>query len=65
MEKTTLSIRVNHDTKVKLERLKKYNPEISWDVILEPIVNQIKLPKPQSHSTKLPPIIPVKVNLPP
>ena len=59
--KVVFSIRVEQVVKAKLDRLKEYNPDTSWETILEPIITQVRLPKPQSKSTVPPPIIPTEV----
>jgi len=62
--KVVFSIRIEQTVKAKLERLKEYNPNTSWETLLEPAICQVRLPKPQCASTKPPPIIPVKINIP-
>lgn len=56
------TMRVKAVTKEKLDRLKRFNPDISWDLILLPITNQVSLPKPQSKNTTPPPTIELEVN---
>lgn len=60
-----ITMLVKPETKDKLNRLKEYNSEISWDLILEPIISQVLLPKPQSRSVNPPPIIKMDVNYSP
>ena len=55
------TMRVRLATKAKLDRFKQYNPDVPWDILLEPILKQIPHPKPQSKSTKPPPIIPIAI----
>jgi len=59
-----MTMKVKPETKEKLDRLKRHNPDIPWDTILEPITRQVLLPKSQCASTKPPPIYALTVVYP-
>ena len=63
-ERVVMQMRVRQETKDKLDYLKKFNPDVPWDIILEPVIKEVLLPKPQSNSTKPPPIIQLAVKYP-
>jgi hypothetical protein len=42
--RTTMTIRVTNDTKRRMELLKKKNPNVYWDFLLQPLIEDIRLP---------------------
>ena len=54
-EREVIQMRVRHETKARLNRLKELNPDVHWDLLLEPCIKDILLPKAQCASVKIPP----------
>lgn len=51
-ERVVIQMRVRPETKAKLNRLKENNPDVHWDLLLEPITKDVLLPKTQCASVK-------------
>ena len=63
-ERVVIQMRVRPETKEKLDYLKRANPDVHWDLILEPLIKDVKLPKAQCASVKDPPKVTAIVNVP-
>ena len=62
--RVVMTMKVKPETKEKLDTLKRFNPDIPWDTILEPIIKPVRLPKAQCASVKPPPIYSLQVKYP-
>ena len=63
-ERVVIQMRVRPETKAKLNRLKENNPDVHWDLLLQPIIKDVLLPKSQCASVKEPPKITAIINAP-
>jgi hypothetical protein len=63
-ERVVIQMRVRPETKAKLNRLKECNPDVHWDLLLQPIIKDVLLPKAQCASVKEPPKITAIINVP-
>ena len=63
-ERVVIQMRVRPETKARLNRLKEINHDIHWDLLLEPCIKDILLPKSQCASVKPVPKITAIINVP-
>ena len=62
-ERVVYQMRVRPETRNHLDYIKKCNPDLYWDKILESFLQTYKMPKPQCASVKEPPKIAATVNI--
>jgi hypothetical protein len=48
--RVVISMRVRPETKRKLEQLQQNNPDVHWDLLLEPLLKGIHVPRNRSEA---------------